>query len=127
MVFDLAGEFGWRSSAVEHGKLESRISEWIMACGDVDASDGFFLTDTEGDDRSGGISLSEHRFEAGLFKNLCRGQGEFPTEKSCVMTDDDERSFAVDWRFFTAQLCLKSKRETLGGQAEVFEGEVVGD
>ena len=81
---------------VWHRELEAGVAEGIVTGGDIHAADRFLVADTEGDDRCRCVAVGQQRFQPGLLQNLRRGQSEFASQKPGVVTDDNQRAFAVN-------------------------------
>ena len=86
---------GGLAGAVWYRELEAGVAEGIVTGGDIHAADRFLVADTEGDDRRRCVAVGQQRFQPGLLQNFRRGQGEFPSQKPCVVTDNNQRAFAM--------------------------------
>ena len=103
---DFSGHFAGCARAVGHGILEAGPPERIVAGGDVDATDGLETSNAEGENRGGGVAVAEQGLEAVLGQDFRGGQGEFASQETRVVADDDERLAAMERGCFPAQFTL---------------------
>jgi hypothetical protein len=80
-----------------------------------------------GDDRRRCVALAEQGEESVGREDLGHGERKFLSEKPGVVSEDDLGLESVDRRLGIGEFRLQVVRDSLGGEADVFKGEVARD